>query len=45
MSPRPGRVLHCFDVDLPFPRTPAMRGDPIAAALRVQIADLVRGAA
>jgi len=28
MSPRPGRILRRFDVDLPKPRTLASRSDP-----------------
>ncbi len=43
MSSRPGKVLRSFDVPLPFPRTREMRTGPVAADLRRQIWDLVRG--
>lgn len=43
MSPRPGKVLRIFDVPLPFPRTPEMRTGPVAAELRREIWNLVRG--
>jgi NitT/TauT family transport system ATP-binding protein len=44
MSPRPTKILKTFDVPLPFPRTPEMRGDPAVAQLRLQIWDLLKGA-
>lgn len=43
MSPRPGRVLRIFDVPLAFPRTREMRIGPVAAELRREIWNLVRG--
>ena len=45
MSPRPTKILKTFDVLLPFPRTTEMRGDPAVARLRMQIWDLLKGAA
>ncbi|MGP8264917.1 MAG: ABC transporter ATP-binding protein [Beijerinckiaceae bacterium] len=45
MSPRPSTVLKTFDVPLPFPRTREMRTGPVAAKLRAEIWDLVRGGA
>jgi NitT/TauT family transport system ATP-binding protein len=45
MSPRPTKILKTFDVPLPFPRTTEMRGDPTLAQLRLQIWDLLKGAA
>jgi ABC-type nitrate/sulfonate/bicarbonate transport system ATPase subunit len=45
MSPRPTKIIRTFDVPLPFPRTPVMRTNPDAAALRLQIWDMLRGTA
>lgn len=40
MSPRPGRVLHSIDIDLPRPRSMATLSDPHFVALTGQLRDI-----
>ena len=44
MAPRPSRILHSFDVPLPYPRTPAMRTSPEVGELRLAIWEMLRSA-
>lgn len=42
MASRPGRIITTLPVELPRPRTLALRGDPVFLAVREQIASLIR---
>jgi len=43
MSPRPGRIIACINIDLPRPRTPAMLRDPHFHALCDRFTEILFG--
>jgi len=45
MSPRPGRIVHRMDVDLPRPRTTADTTSPTFAALKAELLTALEGGA
>src|SRR6202451_4603014 len=43
LAPHPGRILEVFAIDLPFPRTAALREQPRFGALVAKASQVLRG--